>query len=86
MPEICRFHGIVIRMWFSDHDPPHFHATAAGRHAKFRIDPIEVMRGDMGRREIAMIKRWAAMHKDELEKNWQLARDRGKLESIEPLR
>jgi hypothetical protein len=86
MPEICRFHGIVIRMWFEDHDPPHFHAIAGGRTVKIRIDPIEVMKGGMERRQIAMVKRWAALHKDELEKNWRLARENAKLEPIEPLR
>ena len=57
-----------------DHAPPHFHAIAGGRHAKFRIDPIEVIDGGLERRQTAMVKRWAALHKDELEKNWRLAR------------
>lgn len=86
MPEICRFHGIVIQMFFEDHSPPHFHAIAGGRKMKIRIDPVEVMAGRIERRQIAMVKRWAALHKDELEKNWLLARDRAKLEPIEPLR
>ena len=29
MPEICRFYGIVIKMYFADHAPPHFHAEYA---------------------------------------------------------
>jgi hypothetical protein len=73
-------------MYFDDHAPPHFHARAGGRTVQIRIDPIEVIEGRIGRRQIAMIKRWAALHKDELEKNWQLARDSAKLEPIEPLR
>ncbi len=73
-------------MFFDEHSPPHFHVYAGGDYASIRIDPIEVMAGRIGRRQIAMVRRWAALHKDELEKNWQLARESAKLEPIEPLR
>jgi Domain of unknown function (DUF4160) len=86
MPEICRFHGIVIAMYFKDHAPPHFHAYSGGRVVRIRIDPIEVINGGIGRRQTALVKRWAALHKNELEKNWLLARDSAKLKPIEPLR
>lgn len=45
MPEICRFYGIVIRMFYDDHSPPHFHAEYGGRRAEVSIDTLRVMKG-----------------------------------------
>jgi Domain of unknown function (DUF4160) len=84
VPTISRFHGIVIRMFFEDHGFPHFHAEAAGRSAKVRIDQIEVIEGNLTRKQIKMVCQWATLHQSELEKNWQLARESGTLEQIEP--
>jgi hypothetical protein len=33
MPEICRFFGIVIRMFFEEHNPPHIHVEYQGNKA-----------------------------------------------------
>jgi hypothetical protein len=86
MPEICRFHGIVIQMYFDDHGPPHFHAIAGGLEMKIRINPIEIIEGRLARRKIAMVKKWAELHQKELENNWRRARNDEKLIVIEPLR
>ena len=45
MPELCRFLGIVIRMYSEDHPPPHFHVEYSRREAQVRIEPIEIMEG-----------------------------------------
>jgi Domain of unknown function (DUF4160) len=86
VPSISRFHGIVIGMFFDDHAPPHFHAQAAGRIARVRIDTLEVLSSDLPRKQLAMIRTWAALHQDELEENWQRARNSETLIQIEPLR
>jgi hypothetical protein len=84
VPTISRFHGITIQMYWKDHPYPHFHAFAAGREAKVRIDKIEVLESTLTRRQIRMVCKWAAAHQPELEKNWLRARTRAKLIPIEP--
>ena len=84
VPEISRFHGIVIQMYWEDHPFPHFHAVAAGGKAKVRIDKIEVLESTLTRRQLKMVCKWAAVHQPELEKNWLRARTRAKLIPIEP--
>ena len=73
-------------MYFKDHGFPHFHAEAAGLEAKIRIDRIEVIESSLPRRKLKMVCQWAAVQQPELEKNWQLAREHGTLEQIEPWR
>jgi len=46
MPEISRFFGIIITMFFSDHQPPHFHVRYGEYRAQVGIDPISMLRGD----------------------------------------
>ena len=76
MPEISRFFGIVIRMYFLDHAPPHFHARCDGVEARFRIQPLEQIDGDLPPRAQAMIMEWAALHQNALLDNWlRLHRD-----------
>lgn len=84
MPTISRFHGIAIEMYWNDHPIPHFHAFAAGRTARVSIDNQELLEGDLPRRQLRMVCKWAAVHQKELEENWRRARDREKLEPIEP--
>lgn len=45
MPEISRFLGIVIRMYFADHEPPHLHATYGSSECQLRLSPIGVLGG-----------------------------------------
>lgn len=73
-------------MYFKEHGYPHFHARADGREVSVRIDPVEVIEGDLDRRRLALVKIWAKLHRSELEKNWLRARAREKLMPIEPLR
>ena len=86
MPTICRFHGIVITMYFDDHGHPHFHARHDGRQAKVRIDQIEVIDSALGLRQLRLVLAWAELHRDELLENWQRARAGETLNEIEPLR
>jgi Domain of unknown function (DUF4160) len=85
VPTISRFMGITIAMYFDDHAPPHFHARAAERGAKVRIDTFEVMASDLRRRELRLVLAWAELHASELDLNWRRARKGATLQKIEPL-
>lgn len=71
MPEISRFLGIVIRMYFFDHEPPHFHANYSGTEAQVRIEPIGLLGGDLPPRALALVVEWAKLHQAELLENWR---------------
>jgi hypothetical protein len=86
MPTISRFLGIVIAMFFDDHEPAHFHACAADGAAKVRIDTLEVIESTLGRRQLRFVLAWAELHQEELLENWRLARAGETLHQIEPLR
>jgi hypothetical protein len=85
MPEISRFFGIVITMYYNDHQPPHFHARYAGQTALIAIDALSILRGQLSPRVMGMVVEWAAVHQDELRTNWNLAREQAPLNPIEPL-
>jgi len=86
VPEISRFFGIVIRMYFDDHAPPHFHASYGGHEGRISISPIGVMpRCDLPPRPLALTVEWATLHQEELLENWELARLGKPLKSIAPL-
>ena len=55
MPEMSRFYGIIIRMYFSDHNPPHFHAEYQGKQAEYNIKTLEVIAGKIPKRANALI-------------------------------
>jgi hypothetical protein len=85
VPIISAFHGIVIRMFYKEHAPAHFHAEHQGQKAKFDFDGEMVagrIRSPAARRRI---RAWTALHRDELRKNWDSMRAGRALERIEPL-
>lgn len=85
MPEISRFFGIVIQMYFDDHGPPHFHATYAGTEASVRIDPIGILMGDLPPRVLALTVEWASIHRAELLENWRRLRSKVPARPVAPL-
>ena len=85
MPRISMFFGIVISMNWDDHWPPHFHVRDADFKASISIDTLEMLRGRLPRRRLALVREWAELHVDELLVNWELARRKQPLNSIEPL-
>ena len=85
MPEIRGFFGIAIRMFFSDHAPPHFHAEDAEHEALITIETLDVLRGELPRRALALVLEWAAVHRDELRADWNRVRAGQTLEPIAPL-
>lgn len=85
MPEISRFFGIVIRMFYNDHEPSHFHAAYGDHEALIAIDTLAVIRGQLPRRALALVLEWAALHREELRHDWMLARTGQPPQPIEPL-
>jgi hypothetical protein len=85
MPEVTRFFGIVIRMYFRDHSPAHFHAEYGEYEALVEIETLSILRGDLPRRAMALVLEWAALHRQELRADWERARGGTPLESIAPL-
>ena len=68
MPELSRFYGIVIRMFFEagTHNTPHFHATYQEFKASFRIEEIKAIAGELPTKQRRLVEAWAEIHKDEL--------------------
>jgi len=73
-------------MYFDDHLPPHFHARSGEFSAKICTDTLELMVGDLPRRELRLVMAWAEMHASELQDNWRRAREGATLQAIEPLK
>jgi Domain of unknown function (DUF4160) len=85
MPEICRFYGIIIRMFWADHPPPHFHAIYGEYEAVIDIQTSEIIQGQLPRRAHNLVAEWLNLHHDELLEEWALARHSQPLKRIDPL-
>jgi hypothetical protein len=82
---ISAFFGVLIRMYYQDHEPPHFHAEHAGEHATFTFDGVLLAGSLRSRRARRDITAWAVLHRRELEANWAGLKRGQALERIEPL-
>jgi hypothetical protein len=85
MPEISRFLGIIITMYYNDHPPPHFHVRYNQQKAIIDIETLSILEGNISPRILGLVIEWAAIHKTELMQNWELARLQVPLEPITPL-
>ncbi len=85
MPTISIFFGIVISMYWREHEPPHFHATYGDHEALLSIETLAVIRGGLPRRALALVLEWAAEHRKELMEDWQLCRAKAMPKPIPPL-
>lgn len=70
MPTISRFYGLIIRMFYNDHAPPHFHAAYGDYEAIIGISPVVVLAGELPVRARAMAIEWAGLHQAELLEDW----------------
>jgi hypothetical protein len=84
MPEISRFLGIVIYMYYREHAPPHFHAEYGEYEITIEIT-TGVISGKFPRRVLNAVLEWYILHKDELIENWEFAEKKMPLKKIEPL-
>lgn len=73
MPELCRFYGIVIRMYYADHGPPHFHASYGEHEALIGIGSLAVLHGHLPPRARGLVVEWASHRQDELWEAWDRA-------------
>lgn len=85
MPEISRFLGIVITMYFKDHNPPHFHVQYNDYRAQIAIDSLGTIEGQLPPRVLSLVVEWASMHRVELLANWTDLSTTGRFRKIEPL-
>jgi hypothetical protein len=85
MPEISRFFGIIIAMFYSDHAPPHFHVRYGEQRALIAIESLAVLEGDLSPRVLGLVIEWAQIHKAELRTDWEIARSLQPLKGIAPL-
>lgn len=85
MPELSRFYGIVIKMYFEDHYPPHFHAEYADDSAIISIETLAVIEGRLRPRAMGLVAEWASMHQEDLRNAWNQARNLENPEKIPPL-
>ena len=85
MPEISRFYGIVIKMFFDDHQPPHFHVLYGEHEALVVIQTLAVMAGHLPPRAMGLVAEWASLHQDELQADWDRAKALEPLAKIAPL-
>ena len=87
MPEISRFYGIIIRMFFRDHQPAHFHAQYGEHEAQINISDGEIIEGNLPKKAIRLVQAWVELHRDELLLNYKESQKEGGIISrIEPLR
>ena len=85
MPEISRFLGIIIAMYYNDHNPPHFHAKYGDFEATIAMATGELVGGALPPRVLGLVQEWRECHKAELVEDWGLARQRKSLKRIDPL-
>ncbi len=85
MPEISRFFGIIIAMYYNDHAPPHFHAKCGSSEIKVSLETGKTIAGRFPPRAERLVLEWHALHKNELVEDWRLAGQRKPLNKIEPL-
>ena len=85
MPEISRFLGIIIKMFYNEHAPPYFHAEYNDYKAEILIETLEIKEGKLPRRVYSLVLEWATDHRDELIADWNLAREKKFLNKIDPL-
>ncbi len=86
MPRISSFYGIVIWMYWNDHNPPHFHATYGDFEILIRITDLSIYSGSLPSRAFGLIMEWASLHQNELMENWVLLKEERSVKKIEPLK
>ncbi len=88
MPVISSFYGILIKMYFGDHVPPHFHAEYAEFTAQISIRDLGILEGYLPPKALALVVEWASLHQQELLENWKSLSEEGSglFKKIEPLK
>lgn len=85
MPEISRFLGIIIRMFYNEHNPPHFHVYYNEHKAEIDILSLSIIAGELPKRVYQLVVEWALEHREELLMDWDLMRNDVAPNKIAPL-
>ncbi len=85
MPELSRFYGIVIYIFFREHNPPHFHAVYGDHEAQIDIQTLGVLNGHLPARSLGLVVEWAEIHQKELRQAWKRAQGHQIPNKIAPL-
>ncbi|GLU50701.1 DUF4160 domain-containing protein [Dyadobacter frigoris] len=86
MPEISRFLGMIIKMFFDDHNPPHFHVEFQEYRAIINIKTADIIEGYLPPKQLKSIQLWTSIHEEELLENFiNLGKDFKSWNKIEPL-
>ena len=85
MPEVSRFYGIIIYMFYNEHNPPHIHVKYQEYEAIIEIND-GIVHGTLPRRALRLIYEWMDIHIDELLNNWRLIEQRKMINKIDPLK
>ena len=83
MPEIARFYGIIIEMFFKpkEHEPSHIHAIYGEYLGEFNVKTFEMLQGDLPKRAQILVKEWMQKYQSDLQKMW----DEQKITKLPPL-
>lgn len=85
MPEISRFLGVIIKMFWNEHNPPHFHAEYGEYKVEIDIKSLAILKGSLPPRVLGLVVEWAELHQSELLANWESMRTTKHYDKIEPL-
>ncbi|MFY7890154.1 MAG: DUF4160 domain-containing protein [Spirosomataceae bacterium] len=85
MPQISRFFGIIIFMFYDDHNPPHFHAQYGDLKAVIAIKDFALLEGKLPAKTLGLVIEWAVLHQEELMNNWNLMQESKPMLKIAPL-
>ena len=85
MPEICRFLGIIVAMFYKEHNPPHFHVRYNEYKAAISIKDLALLSGKLPPKVLGLVIEWASLHQKALMEDWELAEKLAELKKIPPL-
>ena len=86
MPTLSVFFGLIIRMYYKDHQPPHVHVQYQGSNAIIDVLTGSMTEGDLPTRQLRFVQAWVEIHKDDLVADWELCRNGESPFKIEPLK
>jgi hypothetical protein len=84
MPEICRFYGIIVTMFYRDHPPPHFHARYGEFGALISLEDFRILKGTLPPKALSLVMEWAATRRSDLFTAWNIVQGGGQAR-VEPL-
>lgn len=85
MPRISSFYGIVVWMYWNDHNPPHFHATYGDYEVLINISDLSIYAGYLPARAYGLLMEWTMLHKEKLLETWELVQQSLPFKKIEGL-